>query len=138
MREGIEIHSRLLKAPLLVLESRAFWEHVVPGESAPTADRAFEEGWFGRKSHATVKILLSTFALRFGIPIQPMSVQRIGDQARFKIIVHEPIQLVDTGDRDADIEAGVRRINAFIEDRVRARPAEWFWVHTRWPNEVYR
>ena len=49
-----------------------------------------------------------------------------------------PIHLEDTGDRNADIEAGVRRINAFIEDRIRARPAEWFWVHRRWPKEVYR
>lgn len=80
----------------------------------------------------------ATFALRFGIPLQPMSVQRIGDSARFKIIVHEPIRLVDTGDRAADIEAGVRRINAFIEDRVRARPTEWFWVHKRWPKDVYK
>lgn len=80
----------------------------------------------------------ATFALRFGIPLQPMSVQRIGDSARFKIIVHEPIHLADTGDRAADIEAGVRRINAFIEDRVRARPAEWFWVHKRWPSEIYK
>lgn len=80
----------------------------------------------------------ATFALRFGIPIQPMSVERTGPGARFKVIVHEPLHLVDTGDRAADIEAGVRRINAFIEDHVRARPAEWFWVHKRWPNEVYR
>lgn len=80
----------------------------------------------------------STFALRFGIPIQPMSVQRTGPGARFKVIVHEPFVLAKTGDRAADIEAGVRRINAFIEDRVRARPTEWFWVHRRWPNEVYR
>lgn len=79
----------------------------------------------------------STFALRFGVPIQPMSVQRVGPGARFKVIVHDPIHLEDTGDRDADIAAGVRRINAFMEERVRARPAEWFWVHRRWPNEVY-
>lgn len=80
----------------------------------------------------------STFALRFGIPIQPLSVQRIGNGARFKVIVHEPMTLEDTGDRDADIAEGVRRITAFVEDRVRARPAEWFWVHRRWPNEVYK
>jgi Kdo2-lipid IVA lauroyltransferase/acyltransferase len=80
----------------------------------------------------------STFALRFGAPLQPMSVQRVGGAARFKIIVHDPIILTDTGDKAADLEAGVRRINAFIEDRVRARPAEWFWVHRRWPSEVYR
>jgi KDO2-lipid IV(A) lauroyltransferase len=80
----------------------------------------------------------ATFALRFGIPIQPMSVQRVGPGARFKVIVHDQIHLEDTGDRDADIEAGVRKINAFIEDRVRARPTEWFWVHRRWPSEEYR
>lgn len=80
----------------------------------------------------------STFALRFGIPLQPLSVQRTADAARFRVVVHEPIVLEDTGDRQADIEAGVRKINAFVEDRIRARPAEWFWVHRRWPNEVYR
>lgn len=80
----------------------------------------------------------STFALRFHAPIQPMSVQRTGPGARFKVIVHEPFHVEDTGDRDADIAAGVRRINAFMEERIRARPAEWFWVHRRWPNEIYR
>jgi KDO2-lipid IV(A) lauroyltransferase len=79
----------------------------------------------------------STFALRFGVPLQPMSVQR-REGARFRVIVHEPIALEDTGDRAADIEAGVRRINAFIEGRIRERPAEWFWVHKRWPSETYR
>jgi len=79
----------------------------------------------------------SSFALRFGIPLQPMSVERVG-KARFRVIVHDPIHLEDTGDRTADIEAGVRRVNAFIEARVRERPAEWFWVHKRWPNELYK
>ena len=79
----------------------------------------------------------ASFALRFGIPIQPMSVQRL-DKARFRVIVHDPIRLENTGDRNADIETGVRRINSFIEERVRERPTEWFWVHKRWPNETYR
>lgn len=79
----------------------------------------------------------STFALRFGVPLQPMSVQRVG-KARFRVVAHDPIRLNDTGDRDADVEAGVRRINAFIEERVRERPAEWFWVHKRWPSEIYK
>ena len=78
----------------------------------------------------------STFALKFGVPLLPMSVQRVR-KARFRVVVHEPIVLADTGDRNADIETGVRRINAFMEERVRARPTEWFWVHKRWPNEMY-
>jgi KDO2-lipid IV(A) lauroyltransferase len=79
----------------------------------------------------------SSFALRYGIPLQPMSVER-KHGARFRVVVHEPIVLEDTGDRTSDIETGVHRINGFIEDRVRERPTEWFWVHKRWPNEVYR
>lgn len=78
----------------------------------------------------------ASFALRFNAALQPMSVQRTGE-ARFRVIVHDPIVLQDTGDRDADIAAGVGRINAFMEDRIRERPTEWFWVHKRWPSAVY-
>ncbi len=75
-------------------------------------------------------------AIRFGTVLQPMSVQRIRG-ARFRAVVHDPIVVPSTGDRTADIEAGVRLINTFMEERIRERPAEWFWVHRRWPNEVY-
>jgi len=75
-------------------------------------------------------------AIRFGTVLQPMSVQRTRG-AHFRAVVHDPIVPPSTGDRTADIEAGVRMINAFMEDRIRERPEEWFWVHRRWPNEVY-
>ncbi|MFZ4606242.1 MAG: lysophospholipid acyltransferase family protein [Caulobacter sp.] len=75
-------------------------------------------------------------ALRFDTVLQPMSVQRTRG-ARFRAVVHEPIVLERTGDRTADIEAGVRRVTAFVEAQVREHPEEWFWVHKRWPNEAY-
>ncbi len=79
----------------------------------------------------------SSLALRFNAPLQPMSVERT-HRARFKVVVHDPVTLADTGQRTADIETGVQRINGFIEAHIRARPTEWFWVHKRWPNEHYR
>jgi KDO2-lipid IV(A) lauroyltransferase len=78
----------------------------------------------------------SRLAIRFGTVLQPMSVQRIKG-ARFRAVVHDPIVLPKTGNRAADIETGVRLVNAFMEERIRERPEEWFWVHRRWPNEVY-
>ena len=75
-------------------------------------------------------------ALRFGTVLQPMTVERTKG-ARFRAVVHEPIVLRQTGDRTADIAEGVRRITAFVEEQVRRRPEEWFWVHRRWPNEAY-
>lgn len=77
------------------------------------------------------------YALRFGTVLQPMSVQRLKG-ARFRVVVHPPIELPNTGDRNHDVAEGVARVNAFMEERVRERPEEWFWVHKRWPNEVYR
>jgi len=79
----------------------------------------------------------SRLALRFDTVLQPMSVQRQG-KARFRVVVHDPIALQKTGDMTADIEAGVRKVNAFIEAQVLERPAEWFWTHKRWPNEIYK
>lgn len=76
-------------------------------------------------------------ALRSGQPLQPLSVQRL-EGARFRVVVHEPIVLADTGDRPRDLEAGVRQVSQFVEARVRERPAEWFWVHKRWPVDAYK
>jgi KDO2-lipid IV(A) lauroyltransferase len=78
----------------------------------------------------------SRLALRFGTVLQPMSVERTKG-ARFKVVVHPEIRLERTGNRARDLEAGVRAVNAFVEARVRERPHEWFWVHRRWPREVY-
>ncbi len=75
-------------------------------------------------------------ALRFGTIIQPMSIQRVRG-ARFRVVAHDPITVADTGEKTRDIAAGVAAINAFIEARVRERPGEWWWLHKRWPREVY-
>ncbi len=75
-------------------------------------------------------------ALRFAAPIQPMSIERLKG-ARFRCVIHPPIVVADTGDRTADIAAGVVAINAFIEARVRARPGEWWWLHRRWSAKEY-
>jgi KDO2-lipid IV(A) lauroyltransferase len=129
-----------LFAPKGLKGARALLRALGRGESvALMNDQKFNGGvaapLFGVMAHTAPGP--ASFALKFGIPIQPMSVQRV-HKAHYKVIVHEPFMLEDTGDTTADIEAGVRRINAFIEERVLARPGEWFWVHKRWPNEVYR
>jgi KDO2-lipid IV(A) lauroyltransferase len=101
-------------------------------------DQKFNSGveapFFGHPAHTAPGP--TRLAIRFGTVLQPMSVQRVKG-ARFRAVVHDPIALPDTGDRTADIEAGVELVNGFMEDRIRERPEEWFWVHRRWPNEVY-
>ncbi|MFI4973144.1 MAG: lysophospholipid acyltransferase family protein [Caulobacterales bacterium] len=102
-------------------------------------DQKYEPGveasFFGRAAPTNPAAV--RLAMRFGVPLQPLSVQRTRG-ARFKVIVHEPIEVAKTGSRAVDVEAGVRQVNAFIEARVRERPEEWWWVHRRFPAAVYR
>ncbi|MGZ6015574.1 MAG: lysophospholipid acyltransferase family protein [Phenylobacterium sp.] len=140
LRESRWRYGVRLFAPTGRSGARALLRALGRGESvALMNDQKFNGGvaapLFGLMAHTAPGP--SSFALRFGIPIQPMSVQRI-HKAHFRVVLHEPFRLEDTGDSEADIEAGVRRINAFIEERVRDRPEEWFWVHKRWPKETYR
>ena len=75
-------------------------------------------------------------ALRSSGVLQPLSVTRLKG-ARFRVTVHDPIVLAQTGNRVADVEAGVRQVNAFMEQRIREHPTEWWWMHKRWANAVY-
>ena len=109
------------------------------GESvALLNDQKFSEGpevsFFGRPVNAAPGP--SRLALRFGTVLQPMSVTRLPG-VRFRLTVHEPIELESTGDRSADIARGVQAVTTFVEDRVREHPVDWFWVHKRWPGSVY-
>jgi KDO2-lipid IV(A) lauroyltransferase len=140
VRENRARYGVQLFAPKGLEGARSMMRAFARGESAALMnDQKFNGGvaapFFGVIAHTAPGP--STFALKFGIPLVPMSVQRT-HKARFRVVVHEPMRLEDTGDRDRDVAEGVRRINAFVEDRVRERPDEWFWVHKRWPNEMYR
>ncbi|MEQ7156338.1 lysophospholipid acyltransferase family protein [Brevundimonas aurifodinae] len=109
------------------------------GESvALMNDQKFNEGpevvFFGQPVNAAPGP--SRLALRFGTVIQPMSVVRLPG-VRFRVTAHEPVEITPTGDRQADIAAGVQAITTFIEGRVREHPVDWFWVHKRWPDRVY-
>ena len=110
------------------------------GESvALMNDQKFNEGpevlFFGQPVNAAPGP--SRLALRYGTVLQPMSVVRLPG-ARFRVTAHDPIALPRSGDRQADIAWGVQAITSFVEDRVRENPVDWFWVHKRWPDRVYR
>jgi KDO2-lipid IV(A) lauroyltransferase len=119
--------------------ARELLQAVDKGESvALMNDQKFNAGvevpFFGIPAHTATGP--TRLAMRAGADLQPMSVQRLGG-ARFRVVVHDPIAIPSTGDRARDLEAGVAAVTAFVEARVRERPAEWFWVHKRWPKEAY-
>ncbi|NBC20271.1 MAG: lipid A biosynthesis acyltransferase [Alphaproteobacteria bacterium] len=76
-------------------------------------------------------------AMKYDVPIVPVSTVRTGP-ARFRVTFHAQIEKADSGDEAADLEETVRRINLFLEQRVREAPGQWFWQHRRWPKSAWK
>jgi Kdo2-lipid IVA lauroyltransferase/acyltransferase len=72
-------------------------------------------------------------ALRFGCPIIPGHVERLGP-CRFRLVVEPPLPVPDGADRQAQIVALTTAINSRLSAWITARPAEWLWLHRRWPG----
>lgn len=98
-------------------------------------DQKFNEGlavpFFGRP--AMTATAPAELALRFRCRVLPVRLERL-PRARFRVTVEPPLALPDTGDRRRDVEILLTAMNARVEEWVRARPGQWFWVHRRWPK----
>ena len=118
---------------------RELFEALQAGESvALLNDQKFNTGlevpFFGEPAMTAQGAV--RLALKTGRPLLPMSVTR--QKSRFIVTFHPPITLEKSGDRSANVLAGVIQVNDFIETRVRETPDQWFWVHRRWPKSLYR
>jgi len=58
----------------------------------------------------------------------------IWDEAmgKYRLRFDPAIELVRTGDLEADIVANTQKFTSVIEDYVRKYPEQWLWVHRRW------
>lgn len=75
-------------------------------------------------------------ALRFNAPLIPISGRRLKG-THFRVTVHDPIPLDYQSEGEAPVIDGVKRVNQFIEARIREAPEQWFWAHRRWPKEAW-
>jgi KDO2-lipid IV(A) lauroyltransferase len=75
----------------------------------------------------------AVFALRLQVPVVfGAAVRQPSGKYR---LVFEPIEVHDTGDRDADVDAIVARYTAALERWVRRYPEQYFWHHRRWRRQ---
>jgi KDO2-lipid IV(A) lauroyltransferase len=76
---------------------------------------------------------LAQLALKYGCPVLPGRVERVGG-AHFRMIVEPPLALPCTGDRAADTRALTETVNRTLERWIAERPEQWLWLHRRWPD----
>ncbi len=72
-------------------------------------------------------------ALRYGLPIVPIRVQRL-EGIRFKITAYPPIDTTGIENGAAGVAKITATINKLLEGWIRERPADWHWLHRRWPD----
>jgi KDO2-lipid IV(A) lauroyltransferase len=53
---------------------------------------------------------------------------------KYRLRFEPAVELVRTGDTDADIKANTQKFTSIIEDYVRKYPDQWLWVHRRWKS----
>jgi KDO2-lipid IV(A) lauroyltransferase len=55
-----------------------------------------------------------------------------GDDDKHTIMIEPPVELVDTGNKEADLVENTRRWSAIVESYIRRYPEQWVWMHRRW------
>jgi Kdo2-lipid IVA lauroyltransferase/acyltransferase len=75
---------------------------------------------------------LARIALRTNAAVVPTFT--IWDEAlkKYRLRFDPAMELVRTGDLEADIVANTQNFTKVIEDYVRKYPGQWLWVHRRW------
>ncbi len=116
--------------------ARAALSHLGRGGSLGfLVDQKMNDGiavpFFGRS--AMTAPALAQLALRFGVPIMPVHVVRLGP-CRFRMVCEAPMAVPRTGDRTADVLAIASAMNATLERWIREDPSAWLWLHRRWPK----
>jgi KDO2-lipid IV(A) lauroyltransferase len=87
--------------------------------------------FFGRP--AMTAPAAARLALRFQCPIVPARVERL-EGARFRLTVFPPLEIEKTADAGAETLRLMTEVNRILEGWIRERPAEWLWLHRRWPD----
>ena len=88
--------------------------------------------FFGEKAPSTPA--LAVLAMRTGAPVLPVFMIRNGYR-KHRLLIKEPLQLVNTGNIKKDVETNTQLMNHALESIVRQYPDQWFWVHRRWERK---
>ena len=77
---------------------------------------------------------LAALALKYKRRVVPFRVIRTKG-AHFRAEILPPFHFADSGDREGDTMAAMCLVNNLLESWIREFPAQWLWLHRRWPKE---
>jgi KDO2-lipid IV(A) lauroyltransferase len=88
--------------------------------------------FFGRKACTTPGLAL--LALHTKAPVLPVFTRRLPD-GKYLLEIGKKVEIVNSGNRDADVLINTQNFTKIIEKKIRQYPEQWFWVHQRWKTK---
>jgi len=99
----------------------------------------FNEGvfvdFFGRKAATTSGVAL--LAIYTGAAVLPVFSSRVPD-GRYLLEIGQKVDIIDTGNRDADVLANTQKFTMIIEEQIKKNPEQWLWLHRRWKTKPWQ
>jgi len=91
-------------------------------------------------------VFVDFFGKKAYTPIGPVALARVSGAAlvptfmvrkngSHTLVFEQPIELVDTGDKEKDMFENTRRWSDVFERYVRRYPEQWVWMHRRWKTQ---
>ena len=93
-----------------------------------------EVPFFGKPA-MTAKAI-AEFALRQNVPVYPVRIKR-NKGATFTVEILPALILPESSDHTKNVLNLLTTINGLLEQWITQSPTDWFWLHRRWPKELY-
>ena len=117
---------------------RALKQHsilVIPSDQNQTHSFGVFVDFFGKPACTTPGA--ARLAMLTKSPVFPVFLVREGESGRHRIEILPEVEMVSTGDRDADIRTNTQRCSDVIEAMIRRYPEQWIWFHKRWKTRPH-
>lgn len=88
--------------------------------------------FFGKKAHTPTGPLV--LAAKFNVPIIPMFMH-LTENLTYHVTCYPPIELIDTGNLEADLISNTQKCSDIYESVIRRHPEQWVWFHKRWKRQ---
>lgn len=75
---------------------------------------------------------LARMALKTGAAVVPGFTLWDEKLGKYKVVFEPALNLIQTGDTEADVTANTALFNQVLEKHARQFPEQWLWVHRRW------
>ena len=82
-------------------------------------------------AEASIPLGAVDLAMRTGADLIPAKSWRLPGY-RFRVVVEPPLEIIRTGDYDADVRANAERLLPIFEDQLRSDPGQWAVLEAIW------